>query len=108
MDHAANDQELQRQQSQETTTIKKLQGKQTNLYDRCSKLLEQVNEGMLITEQKVAKEKRQYTELVKEVQQAEYQLETLLVKYAMLREMTLGEIFNLTAKANSARAGLAR
>ena len=46
------------------------------------------------------KEKREYTGLVKEVQQAEYQLETLLVKYSLLREMTLGEIFNLTAKAN--------
>jgi len=39
----------------------------------------------------------QYRTLVKETQQVEYQLETLLVKYTMTKETALSEIYNLTS-----------
>lgn len=79
------------------TTIKKLTENQTNLLTKCSGILSEVNDGLTKCETGLAKIAAEYTQGLKDAQQIEYQVETLVVKYAMTKESALAELYNLTA-----------
>lgn len=57
--------------------------------------MEQVDDGLSQSETKVAKIARDYNQAVTSTQRLEFQVESLVVKYALVKQSALADLYNL-------------